>query len=428
MNTLYMYEEETVYLDTLDGFEFEDLCAKIFERLRWGRVERIGLTKDGGRDIIIHLSNGGSIVIECKHQPNTSIGRPIVQKLHSAVISTGAIKGIIVTTGKFSTDAIDHARLISGKTTIELYDLNRIRDIADKVQIKLLFSGEYSPVFTYPTSDIPELARKMVPIFDRFQSFPLQASQIFQLVPTQLKLEPKYLVIYDIQSALTTTVGTVDSINESDMVLIIDAENGSIMDGDLSVFLGNSTLKESSQIPIIACPTRRGNFKIDKTSLTKLVKDFLMRSNTRTAVYRGRNNRTYRKRWQPGNRSITIRDTKQVLLPRYDIAIKSINQSYDCSLIQNDHEIKIEHTSLFNCKICNNTIQKKILLCNDCGQITHTPKFFKSHGFVCKNCKKTICKDSAYWIRRFIFFKKIMCESCANITATKTNKVKRKLV
>jgi hypothetical protein len=50
-----MYTQETVYLDTLDGFEFEDLCVKIFERLRWGRVERIGLTKDGGRDIIIHL-------------------------------------------------------------------------------------------------------------------------------------------------------------------------------------------------------------------------------------------------------------------------------------------------------------------------------------------------------------------------------------
>lgn len=422
-----MYSQETVYLDALDGFEFEDLCTKIFERLRWGRVERIGLTKDGGRDIIIHLPHGGSIVIECKHQPNTSIGRPIVQKLHSAVISSGAIKGIIITTGRFSTDAIDHAKILSGKTTIELYDLNRIRDLADKVQIKLLFSGNYAPVWTYPATDMPGIVRKMTPIFNRFQSFPRSAPQIFQLVPNQLKLEAKYLVIYDLQSTLTTTVGTVDSINESDSVLIIDAENGSILDIDTSIFLGNSTLKESNQIPIIACPTSRGNFKIDKTSLTKLVKDYLMRSNVRTVSYRGRNNRVYTKTWQPGNHNISIRDTKQVLLPKYSLVVKSINQSYTLNLLQNDAEIKIESTNLFNCKTCNKTIDKKILLCNDCGKVTHAPKFFGSHGFMCKNCQKTICKDSSYWVRRFLFFKKIICESCANVLV-KNGQKKQKLI
>ncbi len=29
---------ETVYLDTIDWFAFENLCAKIFERLQWGKV------------------------------------------------------------------------------------------------------------------------------------------------------------------------------------------------------------------------------------------------------------------------------------------------------------------------------------------------------------------------------------------------------
>ncbi len=423
-----MSSQETVYLDTLDGFEFEDLCTKIFQRLQWGKVERIGLTKDGGRDIIIHLSEGGSIVVECKHQPNTSIGRPIVQKLHSAVISSGAIKGIIITTGKFSSDAIEHAKMISGTTTIDLYDINRLRDLADTVQIKLLFTGNYAPVWTYPATDIPGLARKMAPIFNKFQSVPQPASQIFQLIPNQLKLKAKYQVVYDIQSALTTTVGTVDSIDESDLVLIIDAEDGSIMDNNTYAFLDRSTLKESNQIPVIVCPTSRGSFKIDTTSMTKLVKDFLMRLNVRTISYRGRNNRVYTKTWKPGNRSISIKNTKQVLLPEYHIMIKSINQAYNCTLIQNDVEVKIEYTDLFNCKICNKSIDKKILLCNDCGKVTHAPKFFNSHGFVCKNCKKTICKDSVYWFKRLIFFKKIVCESCANILTTKTGKKKQKLV
>ena len=77
-----------VSLDSLDGFGFENLCQRIFEKAGWGRVERIGGVSDAGRDLIIH-GNKGKIVVECKHQPNTPQGRPIVQKLHSAVTTAG---------------------------------------------------------------------------------------------------------------------------------------------------------------------------------------------------------------------------------------------------------------------------------------------------------------------------------------------------
>ncbi len=78
-------------------------------------------TGDMGRDILIH-SNEGLIVVECKHQPHNSIGRPIVQKLHSAVISSHAVKGILVTTGKFSDQAVEHAKAL--EPPIELIDRN----------------------------------------------------------------------------------------------------------------------------------------------------------------------------------------------------------------------------------------------------------------------------------------------------------------
>ena len=100
-------ENETVFLDSLDGFAFEALCQRIFEKSGWGHVERIGMTGDAGRDLIIHSTNKGKIIVECKHQPKTSIGRPIVQKLHSAIISSNSNQGIIITTGKFSQQAIN---------------------------------------------------------------------------------------------------------------------------------------------------------------------------------------------------------------------------------------------------------------------------------------------------------------------------------
>lgn len=103
-------KRSTIYLNSIDGFEFEKVCRIIFSNLNYGYVESTPLVGDKGRDLIIH-SNEGKILVECKHHPKSSIGRPVVQKLHSAVISEGAIKGIIVTTGTFSKDAILHAKV-----------------------------------------------------------------------------------------------------------------------------------------------------------------------------------------------------------------------------------------------------------------------------------------------------------------------------
>lgn len=310
-----MYSPETVYLDNIDGFGFEDLCAHIFERLNWGRVQLIGRVKDGGKDIVIHLPQGGSIIIECKHQMNTSIGRPIVQKLHSAVISNKATKGIIITTGRFSTDAINHANLLSKTTSIELYDLSRIKDLADRVNIQLLTSGSYSPIFTFPATDIQTISRKMSPIINAIQSYPKTSIQLFQFIPNSVKLESKYLVKYDVEDELKTSTGVKDEIYQSNVNILIDAQNGQMTDYETLLFLVDSTLRDSSQIPSLNCPTTRGSFSIDKTSLNKLVKDYVISSNRRNASWRGNNNVSYAKSWAPGERSITIRDIKKFFCP-----------------------------------------------------------------------------------------------------------------
>ncbi len=40
-----MYPLETVYLDNIDGFGFEDLCARIFERLNWAGFNLLAESK-----------------------------------------------------------------------------------------------------------------------------------------------------------------------------------------------------------------------------------------------------------------------------------------------------------------------------------------------------------------------------------------------
>ena len=51
-----------------------------------GMVTYVGHTADEGRDLILEGYKGRKAIVERKHQPNSGIGRPIVQKLHSATI------------------------------------------------------------------------------------------------------------------------------------------------------------------------------------------------------------------------------------------------------------------------------------------------------------------------------------------------------
>ena len=68
--------------------------------------------------------------------------------------------------------------------------------------------------------------------------------------------------------------------------------------------------------------------------------------------------------------------------------------------------------NISKCEICNKPLNKTGILCNDCGAISHDKKFWKSHGFHCNNCGKSICRSCASYISKFLFFKEILCKDC----------------
>ena len=119
--------EDVVYeLDRLNGHDFEVAMLEVFRRLGYS-TERRKVTNDEGRDIILEKGNE-TIVVECKHHRAT-IGRPVVQKLHSATMTyPGAIGGMIVATGAFSDGAKQYADEINAKfgTQIQLWDYPKL--------------------------------------------------------------------------------------------------------------------------------------------------------------------------------------------------------------------------------------------------------------------------------------------------------------
>ena len=111
------------------GNYFEHRVAKVF-RSKGYRVQVTKATGDCGIDLILR-KGGKTIGVECKnYNKSQKIGRPVVQKLDSALNHNPYSRkpfdyGFIVTSSEFSRDAVEHTRLInshSGYERLQLID------------------------------------------------------------------------------------------------------------------------------------------------------------------------------------------------------------------------------------------------------------------------------------------------------------------
>lgn len=401
---------EYVYLDALDGYTFEKLCGRIF-RLHGYDVEDTPYSNDKGRDLILKKDNE-KIFVECKFHQN-SIGRPVIQKLDSAVRMYRADRGIVVTTSSFTPEAIEYADNLT--PPIELKDKYALIDLAHQVGIEIFTTIKRENVECYVVSNLTQLQNKLQKIYDSFVSYPNKVQDVMTITHNGLELKSKYLVTYDIHADFYTTVRLIHSIHEDDCLALIDAETSIESSQSIMKFLKNATLCSENDIPKKEYSISRHQFRVSHTSLNGLVGNLIAKKYATNVKYYGRNNVGYSKLCIPHQKDFGITNIRQVLLPLHYVVWSSINQQYRCTFIENDSTIDIQDTDVFTCKICNKKI-KKALLCNDCGNISHAPTFFKSHSSFCNNCKKTICKNCNHTVRRFLFFKKPMCSSC-NVNA-----------
>jgi hypothetical protein len=88
-------------------------------------------------------------------------------------------------------------------------------------------------------------------------------------------------------------------------------------------------------------------------------------------------------------------------------------------------KIEIIRGIVSHCEVCGKTLPEKRLLCNTCGKIVHRPRFIFGHSYFCSHCGKTICKECAYWFRKYLILKKKICDSCAEQLRREGTTVKR---
>ncbi len=105
-------------LNDMPWWDFEFLVGEYFRRMGF-RVEETGKGADGGYDLIA-VKDREKFLIQCKQWRVDTVGVKIVRELFGVVTAEQASGGIVVTSGKFSKDALAFARankimLIDGK-------------------------------------------------------------------------------------------------------------------------------------------------------------------------------------------------------------------------------------------------------------------------------------------------------------------------
>jgi restriction system protein len=406
----------------MDWFEFEQFVAHLFERLGMGKTEEIRKGRDAGKDIIIR-SPQGLIIVECKHHPRGSIGRPVVQKLHSAVISANAKKGFVVTTGHFSENASEYARSLG--TIIELIDSRILSDMANKVRIKLLKKGEKTSVFYVlpPTQRSVELKILYTNVGKAF-SVPNSPSQLSKIRIIKTHFTPAYLLEYSLKQTFSTSVGVIHRINVNKERLLLNGQDGSIIASKLSQIVEPEEMVEDYDILELKEPPSE-SFRIGFSQAKRLGIRQIQRCHTTIVGYYGANNVHYTKKCKPNVSSIFVKSLTQVYIPILTVSFKMMDRAHDISLCGNTENIEILSGTIEICEVCGDHLSEKRLLCNSCGKIVHRPQKLMGHSYFCYECNKTICIECAYWFRKYYLFKKKICKDCAEKLANKGTTVKK---
>ena len=397
---------ETIQLDGMDGFGFEMLCERMFDRAGWGEVTRIGGVADRGRDLVIRAQDGTLTIVECKMYGDTVVGRPVVQKLHSAVIDSNADRGIIVTTGRFSRSAVEYAADIGRRGhTIELFDMHRLMEIAHEAGFELE-TGRMQKIHTYPALDRDGVERGLRPLINRLDSHPLPAADVLRLDDIHPRLRAMYSASISIEQSFSASAGTIHTTNVRDQHCMFDGMTGERDGSDAAGFFGRPGA-DTHGMPY--SDHFKTSFGMDASAMRQSIASGMSAEYATRVSYTGRNGTTYEKECVPAARNVRIDDMRQVYVPSLHVTLGTPEYDHACVVEFNGTEYRVMDPTWNKCHECGSS--DNLMLCNECGRVAHESRF-GSHGFRCRECGKTICNLCAWRSRRMMVFSSRFCSDC----------------
>jgi hypothetical protein len=335
---------------------------------------------------------------------------------------------MLITTGHFTSEAIEYAKGITKSgTLIEMVDRHILADMASRARIQLVSKGESLGVWTYSLPSEEEIHDALgFYVGSIAVSYPRPPEELLAVEHKTVTYRPIYIVIYNINAVFETNVGIIHTERASDVRLLFDGNSGELYANQIAQFLEKEPQTKMSDIHHILrdnLPT----FQVDYTTLHKRARATIVRLHTRRIGYRGRNNVSYSKVCEPGERDIYISDVRQAYLPLVGIDFRLLVTTYhiDCVQAPSGRLLSLSD-DVHRCRVCRQDVKNKSLLCDTCGSVTHSGgiRLRSVHGFRCGRCQRTTCREDGYWIRRLLVWKQLLCPQCSDIARTEGKKPK----
>lgn len=384
-------------LENMTGEEFEMLCQEIFSKYYSVDVERTPLVGDGGKDLIIRFDE--PTYVECKHHKST-IGRPVVQKLHSAMVTDLVKRGIIVTTGEFSPQAIKHVK--ENNLPIELIDGHKLEEMAAEVGIKIYFG--YNVNLNEALIDRPSeesIKKEMLRTMQTINAGPANVKDYYDFVGHKVIYRPYYALDYGIDQDFYNAKKTIQvgSIKESGTILL-DAETLELFAPEECAFFLSGVFIPTSE----AENPPHFDPKHIRPDVEQKAYDSLCEIFTRTVNYESTNGKTYERKLSPTKNHTQLSGFRMVYLPTVLVDYTTYSRTHDVNFNYNGKEfaeIKNDYYPGTNKKPIPPTV------CCSCGQI-----YYNTVLKQCSLCQRNVCEKCWTKYKAGFLKTRIVCKEC----------------
>jgi len=390
-------------LDDLSGFEFEDLMEDVFRNLGYENVRQSTKTGDEGRDIVMEEVLDGqrqAVVVECKH--TDSVGRPVVQKLHSAVAThdyDGPKRGIVVTTGTFTGPAEGYAaqlRTNGDPHPIELLDGTDLREFGEEIGLDL-YNGRIEILCDETLRPYDPSRGVRAPVEDAVREVENLDTRDLPTPTAVADFRPIVQVTAEVDATFETSVGVVHREQGTDrLVVAADRGHPTVADGQVERLVTNNFGQrvdlDEDRLGETFDEIEVHRFGQTETEYKDWAVERIRERRTRTVQYTGDNNVTYTKTCEPTRSAVSIRAIEPVYLPRVRQTISLGEYSYPYEYYNAGPSRTTVENGIHRCVQCGDETASTYTYCANCGSI-NCPSHIETERLegtpVCTGCAVT---------------------------------------
>lgn len=139
-------------LNDMSWQEFEQLVGEGFRRQGFAVEESGGGGADGGVDLVLR-KDGETMLVQCKQWRAFRVGVEVVRELYGVMAARGAAGGYVVTSGRFSDEAINFA---SGRNVKLMDGAQLLKLIQSAQQARAAPADDATPRSPGPAVDLKE--------------------------------------------------------------------------------------------------------------------------------------------------------------------------------------------------------------------------------------------------------------------------------